>query len=76
MLYPPARAFFEYRCPYSDCDGRFNLDGAVGAALADPTRRVEGRLECHGSRGKDPASRRACLLQLTYEVTATYQKPS
>jgi len=76
MLYPPARAFFEYRCPYSDCDGQFDLDVAVTAALADATHRAEGVLECHGSRGQDHASRRACLLQLIYEVTATYQQQS
>ena len=75
MLYPPAHAFFEYLCPYADCDGQFDLDGAVRAALAEPTHRAEGVLECHGSRGQDPASRRACLLQLTYEVTATHQQP-
>jgi hypothetical protein len=76
MLYPPARAFFEYQCPYSDCDGQFSLDGAVRAALADATHRAEGVLECHGSRGQEPASRRACLLQLTYEVIATHQQQS
>ena len=76
MLYPPARAFFEYQCPYSDCDGQFSLDGPVRAALADARLRTEGVLECHGSRGQDPASRRACLLQLTYQVTATYQQHS
>jgi hypothetical protein len=76
MLYPPARAFFEYQCPYSDCDGQFSLDGAVKAALADSRHRAEGVLECHGSRGQDIASRRACQLQLTYEVTATYQQQS
>jgi hypothetical protein len=76
MLYPPARAYFEYRCPYSDCDGQFDLNGAVRAALTDPTHRAEGVLECHGSRRQDHASRRACLLQLHYEVTATYQQQS
>jgi len=76
MLYPPARAFFEYRCPYSDCDGQFNLDGAVRAAVADATHRVEGVLECQGSRGQDHISRRACLLQLVYEVTVSYQQQS
>ena len=75
-LYPPARAFFEYRCPYSDCDGQFDLDGAVKAALSDATHRAQGRLECHGSRGQDHASRRPCLLQLVYEVTATYHQQS
>lgn len=76
VLYPPARAFFEYRCPYSDCDGQFDLNGAVKAALSDATHRAEGLLECHGSRGRDHASRRPCLLQLVYEVTATYQQQS
>jgi hypothetical protein len=76
MLYPPARAFFEYRCPYSDCDGQFDLKGAVRAALTDATHRSEGLLECQGSRGQDHASRRACLLQLIYQVTAIYQQQS
>ena len=73
VLYPPARAFFEYRCPYSDCDGQFDLGDAVKAALADATHRAHGILECRGSRGRDPTSRRPCLLQLLYEVTATHQ---
>lgn len=72
VLYPPARAFFAYRCPYSDCDGQFDLGGAVKAALAETTHRAHGVLECRGSRGRDPTSRRSCLLQLLYEVTATY----
>ena len=76
VLHPPARAFFEYQCPYSDCDGQFSLDAAVRAALADATHRAEGVVECQGSRGRELASRRACLLQLAYEVTVTYQQPS
>ena len=72
VLYPPAHAFFEYPCPYWDCDGQFDLGGAVKAALADATHRAEGELECQGSRGADRASRRPCLLRLVYEVTATF----
>ena len=33
VLYPPAAAFFEYPCPWSDCDGQFNLGGAVHTVL-------------------------------------------
>lgn len=73
VLYPPARAFFEYPCPYSDCDGQFDLTGAVKAALADRPHRVQGVLECRGSRGHESTSRRPCQLQLVYEVTATCQ---
>jgi hypothetical protein len=76
VLYPPARAFFEYRCPYSDCDGQFDLGEAVKAALADATHGAQGVLECRGSRGRDPSSRRPCLLQLIYEVTPTYRHQS
>jgi hypothetical protein len=75
VLYPPARAFFEYRCPYSDCDGQFDLGEAVKAALADATHCTHGVLECRGSRGGGATSR-PCLLQLLYEVTATYRPQS
>jgi hypothetical protein len=74
LLYPPARAFFEYPCPYWDCDGQFDLDGAVRSALADATRSAQGVAVCCGSRGRDPSSRRPCLLQVLYEITATFQR--
>ena len=73
VLYPPARAFFEYPCPYSDCDGQFDLAGAVKTALADPAHRVEGVLACQGSRGHERTSRRPCQLQLAYQISATCQ---
>jgi hypothetical protein len=74
LLYPPARAFFEYLCPYWDCDGQFDLGVTVRATLADATHRAEGVLECQGSRIGDHGSRRPCLLRLSYEVTATFQQ--
>ena len=74
LLYPPARAFFEYPCPCWDCDGQFDLGSAVRAALADATHRAEGVLECQGSRIGDRASRRPCLWRLSYEVTATVRQ--
>lgn len=70
LLYPSARAFFEYPCPYSDCDGQFDLGGAVRVSLADATHCAEGVLECRGSRRRDHASRQPCGLQLVYRVTA------
>src|SRR5258708_23599592 len=74
VLYPPARAFFEYRCPYWDCDGQYDLSGAVKAALADAAHQAEGVLGRRGSRVGDRAPRRPCLLRLVYEVTATFQQ--
>ena len=73
VLYPPARAFFEYPCPYWDCDGHFDLESAVRAALSNATHRAEGVLECQGSRIGDRATRCPCLLRLSYCVFATFQ---
>jgi len=73
VLYPPARAFFEYPCPYSDCTGQFDLAGAVTAAMSNATHQAKGMLECGGSRGGDH-SRRPCLLRVVYEVTASFQQ--
>lgn len=72
VLHPPARAFFEFPCPYSDCDGRFDLTGAVNAALADPAHQTEGMLECCGARARDHGSKQQCQLHLIYAVTAIH----
>ncbi len=71
VLHPPARAFFEFPCPYADCDGLFNLTSAVNAALASATHRAEGVSECFGLRARDHASKQPCQLRLRYTVTAT-----
>lgn len=74
MLYPAARAFFGYPCPFSDCDGHIDLGDAVKAALADKSNVSTGVLECHGSRARDHASKQPCGLQIVYEVTTTYHE--
>jgi hypothetical protein len=74
ILHPPARAFFEFPCPYSDCDGRFDLTRAVNAALAEPAHQTEGMLECCGARARDAGSKQHCQLRLTYIVTAIHQQ--
>jgi len=73
LLHPPARAFFVFPCPYADCDGQFDLNSAVHAALADPAHRAEGMLECSGARAGERATRHPCQLRLKYKVTATCQ---
>jgi hypothetical protein len=74
VLHPPARAFFEFPCPYADCDGQFDLTAAVNAALADPAHRAAGALECPGARARHIGSKEPCQLRLIYTVTATYQQ--
>lgn len=70
VLHPPARAYFSFPCPYADCDGRFELAAPVRAAVDDPSHRVEGVLECTGSRASDFASKPPCQLRLHFAVTA------
>lgn len=74
VLHPPAQAFFDFPCPYADCDGHFDLTDAVNVALADPAHHGAGVLECPGLRPRDWASKRPCQLQLIYNVTATYHQ--
>ncbi|HEY1891482.1 MAG TPA: hypothetical protein VGG63_13800 [Steroidobacteraceae bacterium] len=69
-LHPPARAYFSFPCPYGDCDGRFELGAAVQAAVEDPSHRLEGVLECGGSRASDFASKPQCQLRLHFTLTA------
>lgn len=68
-LHPAARAFFEFPCPYADCDGEFDLGAAVGAAVADPAHRTEGELECRGKRAVRLGATEHCRLSLAYTVT-------
>jgi hypothetical protein len=72
VLHPPARAFFEFQCPYADCDGRFDLAAAVNAALVSSERRATGTLECTGLRARDHLSRQACGLHVRYTVHVSY----
>jgi hypothetical protein len=74
VLYPPARAFFAFPCPYADCDGQFDLTAAVNAALVDRSHRAEGVLQCSGERLVGGASRQPCQLRLRHSITATYNQ--
>lgn len=73
VLHPAARAFFEFPCPFADCDGGFDLKTAVDAALASKTGKTSGVLECSGQRPQPHLSRKACSLHLSYAIAATYQ---
>jgi len=69
-------AFFEFPCPYADCDGQFNLSDAVGAALSSGEEIGGGAAwACwsawvFGPRTK-PAGSRASL-HLHYTITPEY----
>lgn len=73
VLHPPARAYFSFCCPYADCDGRFELNAAVNAVVEDPSHRIEGVLECAGSRVN--GSKPLCQLRLHFTLTAECLPP-
>jgi hypothetical protein len=75
VLHPPARAYFSFPCPYTDCDGRFDLTTAVHAVVEDPSHRNEGALECAGSRVSDFRSKPRCQLRVRFILTAICSPP-
>jgi hypothetical protein len=72
ILHPAAQAFFAFQCPYSDCDGRFDLSGVVTQTVARSADHAEGTLECSGVRFRDGQREQACLLRLKFSLTAHY----
>jgi len=65
VFHPPARAYFCFACPYSDCDGEFNLTTTVDAAVNARDARTEGQVRCAGTRHGGTA----CTLCLEYSIT-------
>jgi hypothetical protein len=72
-LHPPARAFFEFPCPYANCDGRFDVSTPARLAMEHVSLRAAGELECPGVRSKDAVTKQACGLKLTYTIAVEYQ---
>ena len=72
VLYPPAPAFFTYRCPHSDCDGEFELEEAVRGAMSESAHTARGSLLCGGARTGKQGSKRPCELRLAFDVSAQY----
>jgi hypothetical protein len=70
LLYPPARAFFEFPCPHTDCDGEFDLTAVVQRTVTDKAHASHGTIMCSGSRAFDHRSKQPCGLHLKYSVTA------
>ena len=66
VFHPPAPAYFCFTCPYSDCDGQFDLTNAIDLTVSDRKPHSDGQLRCAGTRhGGIP-----CTLCLEYSVSA------
>ena len=73
-LYPAARAFFRFACTCTDCDGDYDLDGAVTALLKSTpkgTRTAHGTLICDGARRDLRRDGTTCSIRIDYQLTST-----
>jgi len=71
VLYPAARAFFRYPCPCQDCDGEFDVSGAVGtlaASQAAAERSSITEFSCQGVRSRDRLSGSPCPIRLSCRI--------
>ena len=82
-LYPAAAAFFRFACPCADCDGDFDLTGAVASLLLESSagrRRIDasssGRMDCQGVRLRDMAGEKACPMQLSFRLVSASVRTS
>lgn len=72
-LYPSAPAFFEFACPYGDCDGGFDLNAVALPLLRKADGQCEGSLQCSGTRTAAGLTRQPCRLRADYWISAQYQ---
>ncbi len=68
VLHPPAAAYFIFPCPYSDCDGEFNLAPVVDAMANSGEVHDEGQMRCCGQRTGTNDVRVGCRLILEYSI--------
>ena len=72
-FYPPAQAFFRFRCPCADCDGEFDLSANVAQLAGTPgrgSRTVSAKVHCAGTRARDRATGTTCPIELNYRIVA------
>jgi hypothetical protein len=69
VLYPAARAFFEYPCPYGDCDGIYDFSAEAKRALGHEKKSITGTVECSGMRSRDGTQKQPCGLRVSYSIS-------
>lgn len=73
VMHPPARAFFEFPCPYSDCDGKFDLSSVANLVMSRSSAHAEGVLECTGVRPRAGMTKQRCGVHVQYTIAAQYR---
>jgi hypothetical protein len=76
VLHPGARAFFTFPCPYSHCEGKFDLTRFARDSAERADSQVAGTLECSGTRPRSGATRQPCGLILNYEIASGLLPPA
>lgn len=70
-FFPPARAFFRFACPCSECDGEFDLSASV-AELAEvkrpSARTTSGRMSCEGVHFRERTTAAPCPMALSWRL--------
>jgi hypothetical protein len=69
VFHPPARAYFRFACPYSDCDGEFDLTGPVDVLAEAHQLQAAGEARCTGTRHGGLG----CTLCLDYSIAARWE---
>lgn len=64
VFHPPASAYFCFACPYSDCDGEFDLTKPVDLAVSSGETPSSAQVRCAGTRHRGAA----CTLCLEYSI--------
>ena len=72
-LYPSAHAYFEFACPYGDCDGSIDLNAAVIALLRTTSTHADGILHCPGTRIGPGGARLRCNQRVDYWIAVRHQ---
>lgn len=72
LMYPPAPTYFQFDCPYGDCDGGFDLNDVAVSLMMQVAPRTEGTLVCPGSRPGPRVSRQPCALLAHYRIVVNY----
>jgi hypothetical protein len=72
-LYSSAQAYFEFSCPYGDCDGSIDLNDVALPLLRKAGNEVSGTLHCPGTRTAEGGARPRCNLRVDYWIVARYR---
>jgi len=70
ILYPSAKGYFGFPCPYGDCDGIYDLSCAAASILRGPATEANGTLDCTGARTLNRVPSQRCNLRLRFTLSA------